>query len=83
MFSSITRLLQNNNITAKHIISILIGLGIASIFRKVCKNDDCYEFKGADNEEIKKNIYEYNNKCYQFIAKNLKCNSNKKQVRFA
>ena len=68
---------------AKYIISILIGLGIATIFRKSCKNNDCYVFKGPFTSEIKDHIYSYNNKCYKFIPKNIKCNSKEKQIEFA
>lgn len=75
------KLMHDNN--AKYIISILIGLGLATIFRKSCKNNDCYSFKGPFSTEIKDNIYSYNNKCYKFILKNIKCNSKEKQIHIA
>ena len=30
----------------KYMISIIIGIGFASLFRKVCGDDKCYIFKG-------------------------------------
>ena len=81
MIKSIQRFMHDDN--AKYIISILIGLGIATIFRKACKNDDCYIFKGPFTSEIHDNIYSFNNKCYKFLPKNIKCNTKQKQILFA
>ena len=72
--------------TGKIIISIILGFGFASLFRKNCKNnDDCINFKGPSIDEISKNTYKHNNKCYQFKHKSRTCNSNKnnKLVSFA
>ena len=55
MINNIKKFMHDNN--AKYLISILIGLGIATIFRKSCKNDDCYIFKGPYTTEIENNIY--------------------------
>lgn len=81
MIKIFERFLQDNN--AKYLISILIGLGIATIFRKACKNDDCFVFKGPLTSEIKDKIYSFNNKCYKFFPKSITCNSKAKQVEFA
>jgi hypothetical protein len=81
MIKLFEKFLHDNN--AKYLISILIGLGIATIFRKACKNDDCYIFKGPYSSEIKDKIYSFNNKCYKFIPKTITCNSKQKQVKFA
>jgi hypothetical protein len=81
MIKSIQKFMHDNN--AKYLISILIGLGIATIFRKACKNDDCYTFKGPYTTEIHDSIYSFNNKCYKFVPKNIKCKSKEKQIQFA
>ena len=81
MINNIKKFMHDNN--AKYLISILIGLGIATIFRKSCKNDDCYIFKGPYTTEIENNIYSFNNKCYKFIPKNITCKSKKQQFNFA
>jgi hypothetical protein len=72
--------------TGKIIISIILGFGFASLFRKNCKNnDDCIDFKGPPIDEISKNTYKHDNKCYQFKHKAITCNANKnnKLVSFA
>ena len=81
MIKSIEKILESN--IATPIISILIGLGLASIFRKACVNGDCYIFKGPYTSEIEENIYSFDGKCYKFTLKNIKCKTKKQQINFA
>jgi hypothetical protein len=67
----------------KIIISVLLGLGLASLFRKVCNERNCMVFRPPDMNEIKSNIYKYDKKCYKFNEKAVKCDSTKKKVSFA
>ena len=67
----------------KIIISILLGLGLASLFRKVCNERNCMVFRPPDMNEIKSSTYKYNDKCYKFTEKPVKCNKAKKKVSFA
>jgi len=65
-----------------YIISIILGLGLASLFRKACKNKNCMEFKGPKMAELKNQIYTYNENCYQFNEESIKCGTRKKSVDF-
>ena len=67
----------------KYIISILLGLGLATLFRKVCKDRNCIVFKAPNIQKIKNQIFKFENKCYKFIESIEKCNNNKKKVVFA
>ena len=67
----------------KYAISIILGFGLASLFRKVCKDRNCIIFQAPSLEEIKDNTYSYNNKCYKFNEKSMKCGMAKKEVFFA
>ena len=51
----------------KYIISILLGLGLATLFRKVCKDRNCIVFKAPNIQKIKNQIFKFENKCYKFI----------------
>lgn len=66
-----------------YIISILLGLGLASLFRKACKNKNCMEFKGPKMSDLKDQIYSYNENCYQFNEESIKCGIRKRSVDFA
>jgi len=67
----------------KIFMSVLLGLGLATLFRKVCKNRDCIVFYAPDIEKIKGQIFKFNDKCYTFKEKITKCKPNKKIVEFA
>lgn len=65
------------------IISILLGLGLATLFRKVCNNRNCLRFEGAPLNKITNQIFKFDNKCYKFTSDIQKCDTNKKIVDFA
>ena len=68
------------------ILSIILGLGLASLFRRFCEGKDCYTFIGPKQNEIRDKIFSYdskNSKCYTLREENVKCNSKPKTVRFA
>lgn len=67
----------------KIIISIILGLGLATLFRKVCKDRDCIVFKAPDVKKIKNQIFKFQGKCYKFEENIEKCSNNKKIVEFA
>jgi len=67
----------------KTIISILLGLGLASLFRKACHDRSCLTFVGPPMDEIKDKTFNFDNKCYSYTPKAMTCNAQKKQVRFS
>jgi hypothetical protein len=64
------------------IMSILLGFGLASLFRAVCKDKGCLIFHAPPLEEIKDKIYKYDNKCYKYTTKSATCDKNKKIIGF-
>lgn len=67
----------------KIIISIILGLGLATLFRKVCKDRDCIIFRAPDIKKIHNQIFKFEGKCYKFSEEIERCDSNKKIVPFA
>ena len=68
------KILENKNITI--ILSIIWGLGLACMFRKVCKDRECLTYKAPDPNSILNRIWRHNDKCYSFKTKNTKCSNN-------
>lgn len=68
--------------TGKTIMSILLGFGLASLFRNVCKDKDCLLFYAPPLEKIKDKIYKSGNKCVKYSPVSTKCNTNMKTVEF-
>lgn len=65
----------------KIMLSIILGVGLASLFRKACSDrKQCIVFKGPDMEKVHKNIYRHDNQCYTFKEKSIKCGSAPKRV---
>jgi len=66
----------------KILMSILLGLGLASLFRTICKDRNCIIFHAVDLDKIKDKVYKVDNKCYKYNMKSSICDSNKKIVGF-
>ncbi len=67
----------------KIFMSIILGLGLATLFRKVCNDRNCIIFKAPDIKKIQNQIFKFQGKCYKFTEEIEKCNNNKKIVPFA
>jgi hypothetical protein len=67
----------------KYLISIILGIGLASLFRKVCSKRNCMIFVAPPIEEIRDSVYSHDDKCYRFKEKATKCSKDKKLVEFA
>jgi hypothetical protein len=68
--------------TGKIVLSIILGLGLATLFRTVCKDKNCIVFHAPPLEQIEGKIYKYNNKCFQYVPKSAKCDKTKTIVDF-
>jgi hypothetical protein len=66
----------------KKLMSILLGFGLASLFRTICKDRNCIIFHAVPLDKIKDKIYKIDNKCYKYNIKSTNCDSNKKIVGF-
>jgi hypothetical protein len=60
--------------TGRYLISIILGLGISALFRKVCNDRDCIIVKGPPTSEIVGQVFEFDSKCYKYRVKNTSCN---------
>jgi hypothetical protein len=68
--------------TGKIIMSILLGFGLASLFRTVCKDKDCIIFHAPPLDKFQDKIYKNGDKCYKYTPVATKCNANAKIVDF-
>lgn len=63
-------------------VSILLGLGLATMFRKVCKDKSCIEFNGPILADVGDKTYKYGEKCYQYKLESASCKMDKKTIHF-
>lgn len=62
------------------IISILLGLGLATLFRKVCTDKNCIVFNGPVISETDGKTYRYDEKCYKYKMEAAKCDKTKRTI---
>ena len=60
------------------IMSIILGLGLSTLFRMSCTSRSCIVYTAPDFS--KKKIIKYNNKCYKPEEKMMTCSPNKKTI---
>ena len=65
---------------SKYVISAILGIGLATLFRKACNSRDCLVFYAPSIEKINNQIFKYNDKCYTFKGSAQSCDKNKKIV---
>jgi len=72
-----------NSVTGRNLMSIILGLGLATFFRQMCSGKNCIITKAPPLEEIDDKIYKFDGKCYKLEKNAEKCNNKKKVVSFA
>lgn len=72
-----------NSVTGRNLMSIILGLGLATFFRQMCSGKNCTITKAPPLDEIDDKIYKFDGKCYKLEKNAEKCNNKKKVVSFA
>ena len=67
--------------TGRNIISVVLGIGLAALFQKVCKDKDCVVFHGPIITDIDGKIFQHGDKCYKYDITSASCDKNKKQIQ--
>lgn len=62
------------------LISILLGLGLATLFRGTCTNKTCIDFNGPLISEIDGKVYKFGEECYKYKLESASCNPTKQIV---
>jgi hypothetical protein len=58
---------------SKYVISIILGFGLGTLFKKTCDKDDCFIFKVPDLNNIHNQNFRYHDKCYKYTLVPGKC----------
>lgn len=68
--------------TGKKLMSIILGLGVACLFRQACKGKDCIVLKAAPLDDFKDKIYKEDDKCVKYVPIATKCSLDAKTIEF-
>jgi len=69
--------------TGRMFISVILGLGLATMFRRVCKDKNCVDFNGPVISEVAGTIFKHGGSCYKYEAETVKCDATKRVVETA
>uniref|UniRef100_A0A6C0D3J4 Uncharacterized protein n=1 Tax=viral metagenome TaxID=1070528 RepID=A0A6C0D3J4_9ZZZZ len=69
-----------NTPVGRNIISILLGIGLATLFRRACTDKNCTVFNGPVISEIEGKVYKHGEKCYKYSTVSEKCDPMKRVV---
>ena len=74
----ITRLFHSK--TGKIMISIILGLGIASLFRQSCKGTNCRFLQAPPMNDVANKVYKHpsSDRCLTYDVIPVKCDKSKK-----
>ena len=61
-----------SNELGKKTASIILGIGLASMFRRICKKEDCLIIRGPKLVDMD-NYYKIGNKCYKYNPYSINC----------
>ena len=69
------------------VLSVLLGFGLATMFRISCKDNRCLRFVGPNLEELREKTFKMDGKCYKVTPHYSACakdeHKGKKLVHFA
>jgi hypothetical protein len=71
-----------NSRTGRIISSILLGVGFATLFRSVCKGQNCRIYYAPHLEDVKDKSYKYNGKCFKYKINAVECDKKKQIYKF-
>ena len=55
------------------IISFVLGVGIAAMFRPICKGPECVLIRGPPIQDIRDAVYQFGSKCVEFKPRAIEC----------
>jgi len=69
--------------TGRYVMSILLGFGLATLFRQVCVGKSCTTYNAPPIEEIDDQTYLFDDECYKIQKTAVKCDPKKEIIAFA
>jgi hypothetical protein len=55
------------------VVSIILGLGLAGLFKRVCTGNDCVIVYGPDVNLVQSTYYKLDDSCYRYTAHKVPC----------
>jgi hypothetical protein len=69
--------------TGRIVMSILLGIGLATFFRSVCKGKRCRIMEAPPLEDIEDQTFKFDGKCFKIEKSAIKCDNKRTTVKIA
>ena len=69
--------------TGKIMMSILLGIGLATLFRQTCVGKNCVTYNAPPIDELNEQTYKFDSKCYKMERNSVNCDETKNIYAFA
>lgn len=66
--------------SGKYMLSIILGMGVATLFRNFCVNDSCSIKYAPPVEDVEGKKIKFNDKCYYYQSEMVTCDTKKNVV---
>jgi hypothetical protein len=63
--------------TGKTLSSIILGIGLATLFYSACKGKNCRLYYAPPLKETTDKVFIHNEKCFKYETKTVSCNKDK------
>lgn len=67
----------------RFLLSVILGLGLATMFREVCEGKNCLIFNGPVISEIDGKIYKFGEYCHKYSLNPVSCSKTKKIIKIS
>lgn len=65
-----------NSNTGKIVISVILGLGLAALFRKACEGNNCYVVNSPPKNTVEGKVFQQGGKCFTYNTESSTCDAN-------
>ena len=72
-----------NTELGRFFISVIIGIGLATLFRKSCTDKNCIIFDGPVIDEVDGKTFRFGEFCYKYDLQPMKCDPTKRTVEIS
>lgn len=69
-----------NSKSGTFVLSVILGLGLATVFKMSCDSKSCLVYKAPEYSD--KKVIKYNNKCYEPTEHMETCDANKQIIEY-
>ena len=55
------------------LVSVILGLGLAAIFRRACTGDGCVVLKAPNAADVRKHVWKVDDDCFRYTPRVVEC----------